>query len=87
MLPPMGHGIAAKGLQAGYICVETELAIAERYLAVQIIPLEIMAHHQGVAVYVPASSISLIWRRFINEPPFLFKAFTSKVCTPRASSI
>jgi hypothetical protein len=46
----MRHGDAAEGLEAGCVHVETELAIAEGNLAGQIIPYDIVACDEGVAV-------------------------------------
>ena len=46
----MRQGVAAESLQAGGIRIETELAVAERDLASQVIPLDVVACDQRVAV-------------------------------------
>ena len=50
MPSPVRHGVSAKGLQAGGIRVEAELAVTERNLPVQIVPLDVVACDQGVTV-------------------------------------
>ncbi len=50
MPAPMRHRIAADGLESGAVGIEGEVTIAERYLAVEGGPINIVPSNEGVAI-------------------------------------